>query len=131
MKTSPRAFLGFPVDIMDPARILGVNAIVNLAGWETCAIALSVKFRADMVHAQTTQRNANVTTIFMAQNVKGNYSAFYVYGPNRFLLAYHGALQKSHNILNLSFGESFTEQQFENIREFFEVANGVIITYTV
>ena len=119
VKTSPRAFLGFPVDIMDPARNLGVDAIVSLAGWETCAIALSAKFRANMAHAQTTQRNASVTTIIMAQNVKGNYLAFY--GPNRFLLAYQRLPQKSHNILKLPFGENFTEQQFENIMEFFKV----------
>ena len=92
MKTSPRAFLGSPVDIMDPARNLGVDATVSLAGWETCAIALSAKFPANMAHAQTTQRNASVTTITMAQNVKGNKLAFY--GPNGFLLVYHRPLQK-------------------------------------
>ena len=72
VKMLVRAFPGFPVDIMDPASNLGANVTVSLAGWETCAIARSAKFRANMAHAQTTQRNASVTKIFMAKNVKGN-----------------------------------------------------------
>ena len=72
VKMLVRAFPGFPVDIMDPANNLGANVTVSLAGWETCAIARSAKFRANMAHAQTTQRNASVTKIFMAKNVKGN-----------------------------------------------------------
>ena len=92
VKMLVRAFPGFPVDIMDPANNLGANVTVSLAGWETCAIARSAKFRANMAHAQTTQRNASVTTITMAQNVKGNKLAFY--GPNGFLLVYHRPLQK-------------------------------------
>lgn len=66
------AFLGFPADIMDPASNLGANVNVNLAGWGTCAIARFAKFRANMAHAQTTQKNASATKIFMAKNVKGS-----------------------------------------------------------
>lgn len=70
-KTSPRVFLGFTVGSMAHARNLEVNATVNLAGWVTCAIALSVKYPANLVHAQMTQRSVNATTTILANHVTG------------------------------------------------------------
>ena len=70
-KTSHHAFLGFLVRDMALARNQGVTANVNLAGWETCATALSVKYHASLAHVQIIQTSASATKTSLALHATG------------------------------------------------------------